>query len=172
MDNPCLRCDARCCRRYAIYVLPHEVARLASALGRPRASLAAAETADLAPELPVVYLEGQPAQLALARSPEGACTLLDTTTDRCTAHGIAPYICRMYPHTATGDEGPRIRQLNEVLCPEPFPLPPEREQELVALSMPFWNEQVNEYRRRAQQWNLRLDGGGLDAFLAFCLDGE
>jgi Fe-S-cluster containining protein len=171
--NPCLACDARCCRRYAIYVLPEEVARIAADRNLPRANVAAAETVDLTSELPVVYLEGQPAQLVLARDPgSGACVFLDEETSRCTIHDLAPYICQMYPYTATGDVGPRIRLLNDVLCPAPYPLAPACERELAALSLEFWNERVNVYRSAAQRWNLRLDGGGAEALLAFCLDGE
>ena len=147
--------------------------RIAADRNQPRTEVAAAETVDLTSELPVVYLEGKPAQLVLARDPEsGACVFLDEDNSRCTIHDLAPYICQMYPHTATGDAGPRIRQLNEVLCPDPFPLEPTRERELAALSLEFWNERVNLYRSAAQRWNLRLDGGGTEALLAFCLDGE
>jgi uncharacterized protein len=173
MTNPCLTCDAGCCQRYAIYVLPEEVARIAADRGLPRTEVAGVETVDLAPELPVVYLEGQPAQLVLARDPAtGACVFLDGETGRCTIHDIAPYICQMYPHTATGDLEPRIRLLNDILCPADFPLTTDRERELADLSLEFWNRRVNDYRRAAQRWNLQLTGGGLMDLLAFCLDGE
>ena len=171
--NPCLTCDARCCRRYAIYVVPADIRRIAAHLGRPAADFVTAETADLAPELPVVYLDGRPSQLALASVPGGEdCVFVDPDTRRCTIHDHAPYVCRMYPHTVAGEHEPRIRLKNTVLCPDPFPLDDNLSGELLELSMGFWNVDVQAYRLAAQRWNLGGAEGGLDAFLAFCLDPD
>lgn len=168
--SPCLTCDAVCCRRYAIYVVPADIRRIAAHLGRSPADFVAAETADLAPELPVVYLDGRPSQLVLAAVPDTEdCLFVDPDTRRCTIHEHAPYICRMYPHTATGDQGPKIRLKSHVLCPAPFPLDKALEADLLARSLRFWNEDVQAYRLAAQRWNLGGAEGGLDAFVQFCL---
>lgn len=170
MSNPCLTCDAVCCRRYAIYVVPADIRRIAAHLGRSPADFVAAETADLAPELPVVYLDGRPSQLVLAATPGGEdCLLVDPHTRRCTIHDHAPYICRMYPHTTTGDQEPAIRLKNHILCPAPFPLDAELERDLLDRSLQFWNVDVQAYRLAVQRWNLGGAEGGLEAFLAFCL---
>ncbi len=171
--NPCLSCDAVCCRRYAIYVIPADIRRIADHLDRPPADFVTVETVDLAPELPVVYLDGRPSQLVLAPAPGGEdCLFVDPATRRCTIHDHAPYICRMYPHTVAGEREPEIRLKNTILCPAPFPLSADLREELLELSMGFWNVDVQAYRLAAQRWNVGGAEGGLAAFVAFCLDDD
>ena len=172
-DNPCARCDARCCRHYAIHVLPHEAEAIAEHLGQPIESVVALELEALAPELPVVYIDGQPSQLVLARDPDsGACAFLDAAMDRCTIHDHVPYICQMYPFTVIGDDPPLIRLKQDIYCVPEYPLTAARERRARSISPPFWGAGVDAYRRSARDWNFGGAAGGLVEFLEACRRGR
>lgn len=163
----CDTCSARCCRLYAIPVTHLDVARLVEHTLRPATEIVEASPDDFADEMPVAYLEGQPAQLVLRRSADGeACVFLDG--DRCQVHAQAPSVCRMYPYVACRDDELQLRQRHDVYCEGDFVLDEAGRRRLMADSDRFWNVELDAYRVLVQRWNVMGGPGGMEALLAFC----
>ncbi len=166
----CRGCDARCCRRYTISVHHAEVMRIARHTGLAPEDVVELETTDLSPVFPVVRVGGVQGQIALRREGvDGRCRFLDGAANRCTIHGRAPFTCRAYPLVLTGDAGALgCRLRDDPLCPEPFAVGPEEEEELRRAARRFWGRELPAYQRRVWAWNVALSQGDLREFLAFC----
>ncbi len=164
--NPCIGCETRCCRHYAIYVTSGEVHRMARRLARPATSLVQLETADLSPSLPVVRLAEGEGQLVL-RSEGGVCRFL--RDGLCSVHEHVPLICRLYPFAVSGGDAiDDLRHRGDVMCPEPFVLDEADRDGMLRAARRFWQRDLPAYERRVWVWNLTRAGEGLDSFLEFC----
>lgn len=167
MTTLCDTCHARCCRLYAIPVTHVDVARIVEHTVRPASEFVEASSTDFADEMPVAYLDGQPAQLVLRRGPDGqACIFLEG--ERCRIHAHAPSVCRMYPYVACRDDELQLRQRHDVYCEGDFTLDEEGRRRLMEVSDRFWNVELDAYRGLVRRWNVMGGPGDAEALLAFC----
>jgi len=164
----CRDCDATCCRHYTIPITHLDIARVIEGTGMPPDRFVALEDRDVAAQMPLVYLDGQPAQLVLARAADtDACVFLDPVQNRCTIHAHAPAICSIYPFELTGDDPPRLRRRHDVYCAQESRANDEEREQAREAAGQFWTQDIDAYRRLVQRWNFRGAPGGLGAFLEY-----
>ncbi len=110
MPGPCALCSASCCRDYVVTITSFDALRIMEKTG-----MEFREFAELAP-LRILNFDndtvlecyrkrlGYEYLLALKSHP---CIFLEK--GRCTIHGFAPYVCRIYPHNSAGKMAGRAR---------------------------------------------------------------
>ncbi len=95
-EDNCLGCDARCCGKYLVAVIPSDIARIARRTGkRP------AEFLQLFPSsecncrwAPSFWVKGEECYVGLKRKKDG-CVFL--RKGRCTIHSFKPLVCSTFP---------------------------------------------------------------------------
>ena len=112
MPNPCLFCDAECCKSYTITVTAFDILRAAEASGKKPEEFAVLHQARLLAFDPDTTLDmeddGWVHILGIKSHP---CAFLGKD-DRCTIHQSAPLSCRRYPFQLNN-------KLNTRFCPLP-----------------------------------------------------
>ena len=177
LDFRCTGCG-NCCRALRVAVTALDVARLASATGKPAAALVAwlaPDAVDMTgePQSFVELSEGR--RLMVLAQRDGACLLLDTA-DRCAAYAARPRDCRAFPFDfERAADGPRLQLLPLVGCDHAHDGVNDRAM-LEAEDAERWRE-LEAYQGVIARWNRRVfhrrrlgkPSGNADSFLAFAL---
>ncbi len=145
MVNPCLLCNAKCCRDYMICVTPFDVLRIAKNTGlRPEkfSGLYAKNVFKYDLDTAIGTKDGKQHLLYLKSPP---CPFLAKHGD-CTIYSFAPLVCRVYPYTEKGGlkKNPKCGFFNKLLFRMSRP-------EAVGQ----YNDEYALYIRIAARWNLK-----------------
>ena len=140
MDN-CAECDARCCRKYLIAVVPSDIARMARKLNARPCEFLQVFPADECDCVwaPPFWVKGEEAYVGLKRGKNG-CAFLKGA--RCSIHQFKPLVCTTFPLCL---EGEQIVVSNACLRKEGW----AREGERVSQ----YHSELAGMRRLAVEWN-------------------
>lgn len=152
MDN-CEGCDARCCRKYLIAVIPSDIERISRKLGAKPADflqLFPASECDCV-WAPPFWVDGKETYVGLKRGKNG-CVFLKGV--RCSIHAFKPLVCSTFPSCLDGD---RVVVSNACLRKEGW----EDEGERVGI----YHSGLAAMRQIAVEWNWKRGNSGSTAEL-------
>ena len=102
-SEPCSSCDARCCRKYLVAVVPSDVLKISKRLGKTPTeflNLFPSSDCSCAHSIPL-WLRGKEFYLGLRRGGNG-CVFL-TADNRCSIHKFKPLVCSTFPFLLDGE---------------------------------------------------------------------
>jgi Fe-S-cluster containining protein len=151
--NPCLLCDAKCCKGYKICVTPFDVLRIAKHTGLKPEKFAGLYSEHIFSYDADTVIEDKKGKKYLLYLKSPPCPFLGKG-GKCGAYGFAPLVCRVYPYTEKGrlKKSPKCGIFNRLLFRMSRP-------EAVGQ----YNDEYALYVRIAARWN-RKKGTETEAF--------
>ncbi len=146
MLNPCSACSADCCKNYVITITSFDAVRIMERTGKGFSEFAVLEPLRLLnfdnDTVLECYRGGLRYDYVLALRSHH-CLFLKR--DRCSIRSFAPLVCRIYPHTESGQVigGARCPMAANAL----FRL------KGADRSLPNYRKQLGEYRKLVAEWN-------------------
>lgn len=158
--NPCSSCDARCCRKYLVAVVPSDVLRISKRFGKkPEEFLNPfpAQECNCAWAIPF-WIGGKEYYLGLKRE-NGRCVFL-TLENRCSIHKFKPLVCSTFPFLLDGEKAVKSNA-----CPKEWTNGEEKLEKLNA-----YHSELKEMRRRIVEWDWHHSKeGDFEKLMAFLL---
>lgn len=148
-ESPCGSCDARCCKKYFVGVLPPEAHRISVKLKKPLGEIVQLFSSDECDSIhtPPFWVEGKEFFLGLKRA-NGECAFLKK--GKCGIHSFKPRVCKTFPiclHTQ------RTGLVKNHACPKEFPETLE-----VAAMLEEYDNGLKLLRRDSVEWNWGTKG--------------
>ena len=143
--NPCLLCDAKCCRGYKICVTPFDVLRIAKNTGLKPEEFSGLYSEHIFSYDMDTVIEDKDGKQYLLYLNSPPCPFL-AKNGNCTIYGFAPLVCRVYPYTERGrlKKAPKCGLFNRLLFRMSKPE-----------GVGQYNDEYALYVRIAARWNRR-----------------
>lgn len=162
-SDPCSSCDARCCRKYLVAVVPSDVLTISKRLGKTPTdflNLFPSSDCDCAHSIPL-WVRGKEYYLGLKRD-AGGCIFL-TQENRCSIHKFKPLVCATFPFLLDGE---KISKSNA--CPKGW-----EGGEKNAAALKKYHSELKAMRRKIVAWDWHLSKkGDFPKLVAFLLRNE
>jgi len=157
--SPCSSCDARCCRKFLVAVVPFDVRKISKNLGKkPIEFLNLFPTQECSCKWAIpVWIQGKEYYLGLKRE-EGRCVFL-TPENRCSIHNFKPLVCSTFPFLLDGKDAVKSNA-----CPKEW-----KDGNGDMGKLEAYHSELKAMRGRIVEWDWHFsksgDFGGLVAFL-------
>jgi len=156
----CAACDARCCRKYLVAVVPSDVLRISKRLGKKPIeflNLFPSEECNCTWAIPV-WVRGKEYYVGLRRE-RGQCVFL-APDNRCSIHKFKPLVCSTFPFVLDGET-----VVGSNACPKVWE---GGEDHLPALKK--YSDELRKMRRKVVAWDWHHSkGGDLEGLVSFLL---
>jgi Fe-S-cluster containining protein len=162
---PCIGCHTDCCESYIVPVTAHDIHRISRTLGVEPAGFL--ELHPLDAESGGVHIGEGFFQLALRRDQDGACFFLLKigAERRCSIQSFKPRVCLVYPFTM--DDEDKLWHRNDMLCPRPWSLTWQEQQETRA-TIRQMRAEIQFHDDLVARWNeAHPDGGAFQEYVDY-----